>query len=123
MSSLKRTASYDDLSTERGFQFRFRCDACGSGFETRLQTVTSRRVPDLLHTAGGLFGAIWGHGGEGIQGIHHHGGQARDEAFAMAAAEARARFEHCTGCGRWVCSKLCWNPAAGLCKDCAQSHE
>jgi hypothetical protein len=43
-------------------------------------------------------------------------------AFAMAVAEARAHFAHCTGCVNWVCSKQCWNSAAGLCKDCAPNR-
>lgn len=129
MAPTKLTASYDDLSTERGFQLRFRCDVCGRGYVTRLQTYTAPLVANLLHMSGGLFGAILGHSGESSHGFHHafhhdhHGAQSRDEAFAMAVAEARAHFAHCTGCGNWVCSKQCWNSAAGLCKDCAQKRK
>lgn len=119
MSAKKLTANCEDLSTERGFQFRFRCDVCGRGYVSHLQTYTARLVPDVPHTSGGLFGAIWGHAGESSQGSHHH---AHDEAFAMAVAEARANFAHCTGCGKWVCTQRCWHTAAGFCKDCAHSR-
>ena len=119
MPHMNLTTRYEDLSTERGVQFRFRCDACGRGYETQLQTFTTRHVPDLLHGAAGLFGAIWD-AGDSTRHIHHHGGHVHDEALAMALAEARANFQHCTGCGRWVCSRLCWDLAAGLCKECAR---
>ena len=29
--------NYSDHSTDRGFQFEFHCDRCGSGFRTRFQ--------------------------------------------------------------------------------------
>ena len=38
MALIRFTANFDDLSTDRGYQFRFRCDKCGNGFMSRFQT-------------------------------------------------------------------------------------
>jgi hypothetical protein len=32
MSAIEFVRNYDDLSTERGFQYKFYCDKCGNGF-------------------------------------------------------------------------------------------
>jgi hypothetical protein len=116
------TAYHDDLSTERGFQFSFRCDQCGEGHESRVQSSTAVLVSDVLHTAGSLFGAILGHAEQGGHEMQRHkaGGRAHDEAFAVALAEAQASFNQCGRCHQWVCPRACWNVAAGLCAECAQ---
>jgi hypothetical protein len=122
MAMTRFTPHHDDLSTERGFQFCFRCDTCGEGQESRLQSFTAALVSDVLHTAGSLFGAILGHAEQGAHELQRHqaGGRAHDEAFAVALAEARASFHQCGVCHRWVCARACWNVASGLCTACAQ---
>jgi len=32
MAMIKFTANYEDLSTDRGYQFKFLCDKCGNGY-------------------------------------------------------------------------------------------
>jgi hypothetical protein len=124
MSLIKFTANYDDLSTDRGFQFRFRCDKCGNGCETRFQTFTAGVVSDVLRTAGSLFGGVLGGAGQGAYEIQRAiGGKAHDDAFAAAVEEAKVNFHQCTRCGRWVCPEVCWNAAASLCEECAPNYE
>ena len=48
---IKFTANYDDLSTDRGYQFKFHCDKCGNGYMSRFQ-------PSLTGTAGGVAGML-----------------------------------------------------------------
>ncbi len=38
MALIRFTANYQDLSTDRGFQFKFMCDKCNNGYMTRFQT-------------------------------------------------------------------------------------
>jgi len=37
--------------------------------------------------------------------------------------EGKEHFHQCAGCGRWVCPEVCWNQAAGQCKDCAPDSQ
>ena len=32
MSAIQFVENYQDLSTDRGYQFRFHCDRCGNGY-------------------------------------------------------------------------------------------
>ena len=48
MALIRFTANHQDLSTDRGYQFKFLCDKCGNGYMSRFQ-------PSLTGTAGGLF--------------------------------------------------------------------
>lgn len=124
MSLIKFTANYDDLSTDRGFQFRFKCDKCGNGYQSRFQTFTAGVVSDVLRSAGSLFGGILGNAGEGAYQFQRAvGGKAHDDALAAAVEEARGHFHQCTRCGHWVCPDVCWNAAANLCEGCAPNYE
>ena len=40
MALIQFVQNYQDLSTDRGFQFKFHCDKCGNGYMTRFQTST-----------------------------------------------------------------------------------
>ena len=51
-------SNYNDLSTDRGFQFEFLCNRCGSGIRTRFQAWTIGSVSGALDTASSLFGGI-----------------------------------------------------------------
>ena len=37
MPVIKFTDNYEDLSTDQGFQFKFRCERCGDGFMSSFQ--------------------------------------------------------------------------------------
>lgn len=112
--------NHDDLSTERGFQFEFYCDRCGTTFRTEFQSSLTGTVSDLLGTASSIFGGIFGTArtvSERVRSASWR--QARDEAFRVAVEEVKPEFIQCPRCLKWVCRKNCWNTKKGLCKACA----
>lgn len=118
--SIHFTRNYNDLSTERGFQFEFICDRCGSGFRTRFQPWTVGNVSGALNAAGSLLGGIFNQAADLGERVRSAGWQkAKDEAYAAAAEELRGEFVQCPRCSSWVCRKSCWNTKRGLCKSCA----
>ncbi|HWQ35443.1 MAG TPA: zinc ribbon domain-containing protein [Blastocatellia bacterium] len=124
MSLIRFTANFDDLSTDRGYQFRFHCDKCGNGFQSRFQPSVTGIAGDLLRAAGNIFGGILSSAGNSAYDIQRAvGGKAHDDAFAVAVEEAKEHFHQCTRCGRWVCPEVCWNAKAGLCEGCAPNYE
>ena len=42
MALIQFTKNHSDHSTDKGYQFEFFCDRCGTGFMTRLQTLDGR---------------------------------------------------------------------------------
>ena len=83
MALIRFTANYDDLSTDRGYQFRFHCDKCSNGFMTRFQTSVTGVAGDLLRAAGNIFGGILSSAGNSAYDIQRAvGGKAHDDAFA-----------------------------------------
>ena len=42
------TRNYSDLSTQRGFQFEFNCDRCGTGYRTHFKPFTLGTVAGAL---------------------------------------------------------------------------
>jgi len=121
---IRFTANFDDLSTDRGFQFRFHCDKCGNGFMSRFQTSVTGVAGDLLRAAGNIFGGILSSAGNSAYHIQRAvGGKAHDDAFAVAVEEAKQHFHQCTRCGKWVCPEVCWNAGARLCEGCAPNYE
>ncbi len=113
-------ANYDDLSTEKGFQFKFFCDKCGNGYLSEFETNTTGTAASLLNTVGGLFGGLLGKVGDGAYQIQKAvGGRGHDQALERAVTQAKSHFHQCTRCGKWVCPEVCWNARAGLCENCA----
>lgn len=45
---LQFAANYDDLSTDKGYQFKFHCDKCYNGYLSRYQTSTTGVAGSLL---------------------------------------------------------------------------
>lgn len=124
MALIRFTANFDDLSTDRGYQFRFHCDKCGNGYLSGFQTSVTGVAGDLLRAAGNIFGGILSSAGNSAYDIQRAvGGKAHDDAFAVAVEEAKQHFHQCTRCGRWVCPEVCWNAGAGLCEGCAPNYE
>ncbi len=64
MSMIRFTENYDDLSTDRGYQFKFHCDKCGNGFMSSFETSAVGVAGGLLHVAGNLFGGLLGSAGD-----------------------------------------------------------
>lgn len=124
MSMINFTSNYDDLSTDRGYQFKFHCDKCGNGFMSRFQMSVTGTAGGLLRAAGDLFGGIFSSAGNSAYEIQRAvGGKAHDDAFKAAVEEAREHFHQCTRCGKWVCPEVCWNEGAKLCEGCAPRYE
>lgn len=112
--------NYRDLSTNRGFQFEFTCDRCGTGYRTPFKASVVGTVSGVLDAAGSMFGGLFGRAadlGERVRSASWQ--QARDEAFAEAVRDIKPEFIQCPRCSSWVCRQSCWNGKRGLCKDCA----
>jgi len=118
-------ANHDDLSTDKGFQFKFYCDKCHNGHMSRFSTNTLGMASSLLTAAGSLFGGLFNSAGDAAYQVQRAiGGKAHDEALETAVKEAKTHFKQCTRCGHWVCPDVCWNHKAGLCESCApDEHE
>lgn len=118
--TIEFVTNYNDLSTDRGFQFEFNCNRCGAGFRTPFKATASGVVTDVLDTAGGIFGGILGTAASVSGRVHSAGWQrAHDAAFTAASHEMRPNFIQCPRCQSWVCRESCWNLKKGLCKECA----
>ena len=120
---LQFVANYDDLSTDKGFQFKFHCDQCRNGFLSRYQPNSVGIAGSLLSAASSLFGGL---GGAETAAYHIQravGGKAHDAALETAVAEGKQHFKQCTRCGHWVCPDVCWNASAGLCEACAPDEQ
>lgn len=114
------TSNYDDLSTETGFQFEFKCDRCSSGYRTRFAPFATGSIANALGTASNLFGGIFNQAAQLGESARSASWQrAKDEAFLEAAKELRPQFRQCPRCQSWVCNAKCWNEKRGLCKSCA----
>src|SRR5581483_2635876 len=124
MALIRFTANFDDLSTDTGFQFRFRRDKCGNGYQSRFQPSLTGMAGGFLRAAGDLFGGVFNDAGNSAYEIQRAvGGKAHDDAFATAVEEAKAHFHQCTRCGKWVCPEVCWSARANVCEGSARNHE
>ena len=123
MALIKFVRNYDDLSTDRGYQFKFYCDKCGNGHLSDFQTSTIGTASSLLRAAGDLFGGWASSAGTSAYEIQRQvGGKAHDEALRKAVEEAKGHFHQCSRCGNWVCPEICWNASAGQCEGCAPDY-
>jgi NADH pyrophosphatase NudC (nudix superfamily) len=117
-------SNYDDLSTDRGYQFKFHCDKCGNGFMSRFQPSVTGTAGSLLRAAGSLFGGWASSAGDSAYEVQRAvGGKAHDQALQKAVEEGKEHFHQCSRCGRWVCPEVCWNASAGQCEECAPDYQ
>lgn len=119
-TTIEFTGNYQDLSTDRGFQFKFYCEKCGNGYLSSYQASKLGMAAAAIDVANSLFGGVFGRAAAGAYEVQRAvGGSAHDQALREAVAEIRPRFCQCTRCGNWVCEPVCWNHQAGLCETCA----
>ncbi|HZK17291.1 MAG TPA: hypothetical protein VFC66_03515, partial [Anaerolineaceae bacterium] len=59
MPKIEFTNNYDDLSTNEGFRFEFKCERCNTGYRTSFQPYAIGKVSGALDTAGSLFGGLF----------------------------------------------------------------
>lgn len=120
MVAIRFTGNYEDLSTDRGYQFKFFCEKCQNGYMSTFKTSTLGMAGSALRAAGSLFGGMFGGAADSAYEIQRAvGGPAHDSALKDAVAEIAPIFKQCTRCGNWVCEPVCWNKKAGLCENCA----
>jgi hypothetical protein len=112
--------NHEDLSTDRGYQFKFFCDHCGNGYLSSFDPSMLGMASGLLGAASSLFGGLLGQASDSAAQLQETvGGKARDAALQKAVREIKQKFRHCPRCGRWVCPEACWNARRDLCGECA----
>ena len=124
MASIDFTENYEDLSTDLGFQFKFRCERCGDGFMSSHKANSVGVAGGILRGIGNMLGGLMGDVGNSTYEIQRAvGGPAHDAALKEAVEEIRPKFQKCRRCGNWLCATTCWNPRANMCKECAPVAE
>jgi hypothetical protein len=120
MPTIPFTGNYQDLSSSRGFQFKFFCEKCGSGYMSTFRTNALGAAASAAQAVSGLLGGIFGRAAQSAESLQQMvAGPQHDGALRDAVEEIRPLFKQCTRCGRWVCEPVCWNEKAGLCETCA----
>ena len=120
MPHIEFTGNYQDLSTDRGYQFKFYCEKCGNGYMSTFQASKLGMAASAVQVAGNLFGGIFGRAASSAYEIQRAvGGPAHDAALREAVEEIRPLFKQCTRCGNWICEPICFNKKAQLCESCA----
>lgn len=120
MAHIEFTGNYEDLSTDRGYQFKFYCEKCGNGYMSSFKSSKLGMAASAVQVAGNLFGGIFGRAASSAYEIQRAvGGPAHDAALREAVEEIRPQFKQCTRCGNWICEPICFNKKAQLCESCA----
>jgi membrane protease subunit (stomatin/prohibitin family) len=120
MASIPFTNNYQNLSSPRGFQFKFVCEKCGNGYMSTFQTNRLGAAAAAAQVAATLFGGIFGRAAQTADQLQAAAaGPQHDAALDAAVKEISPLFKQCTRCGTWVCEPVCWNRKAGLCETCA----
>jgi|SRR5450759_5356786 len=120
MTPIPFTGNYQDLSTDRGFQFKFFCEKCQNGYMSTFQTSKIGMLGSAARAAGSIFGGVFNSVADTTYEVQRAvGGSAHDAALRDAVKEISPTFKQCTRCGKWVCEPICWNKKAGLCENCA----
>ncbi|HKE90847.1 MAG TPA: zinc ribbon domain-containing protein [Gemmatimonadales bacterium] len=120
MAVIPFTDNYTDLSSNRGFQFKFFCKKCGNGYMSTFRANNLGTAAAAANAAASLFGGIFGNAGRAAEAIESMvAGPQHDAALNAAVQEISPLFKQCTRCGNWVCEPVCWNKKAGLCETCA----
>ena len=126
--------NYDDLSTDAGFQFTFKCDTCGEGYKTSFTESTTYKKGRFFRNLGSIAGSaasMVGQSGLGnamsrgsdmmsekFQGMSPDWHKEHEQAFAKAQNEVKNHFHRCPKCTHLVCDND-WNEESSLCVTCA----
>ena len=117
---IKFARNYTDLSTDRGYQFEFYCDRCGTGYRTRFKTSATGAVSQAMDAVSSFTGGFFQKVSDLTDRAHSAAWErGHDKAFVEAVKEIENDFVQCPRCQSWVCKDKCWNNSKGLCKDCA----
>jgi hypothetical protein len=123
MSLIQFVNNYEDLSTDKGYQFKFHCDKCGNGYMSHFQPSYIGMAGSFLNAASSLLG--WGHsaGNSAYEVQRAVGGSAHDTALKAAVEEGKEHFHQCSRCGKWACPEVCWNENSNQCEECSPRFE
>lgn len=114
------TNNYTDLSSSRGYQFKFFCQKCGNGYMSSFNANSLGTAATAAQAVSSMLGGIFGRAAQSAQQLQSLvAGPQHDAALRAAVEEIRPLFKQCSRCGNWVCGPVCWNEAAGLCETCA----
>ncbi len=112
-------SNVEDKSTEQGFQFIFKCEACGKGFESAFvasQEARKKAVFNDVSRFGSMFssraslaGALGGQAYQTPEWTKEH-----DAALKKATAESAAHLHQCPKCSKYVCDND-WKADVSLC--------
>jgi len=120
MRKIPFTNNYEDLSTDKGYQFKFFCERCGNGYLSSFKKSTTGTVAGIMGVVGGFLGGAAERIASTTEEAHRMtASQAHDKAFKEAIEEIKPLFIQCPKCSNWVCQERCWNEEKGLCKSCA----
>ena len=120
MPNIPFTNNYTDLSSQRGFQFKFFCQKCGNGYMSTFRANKLGFAASAAEAAGSLLGGLFGRAAQTAHSLQSMAaGPQHDSALEEAVREISPLFKQCTRCGQWVCEPVCWNKKAGLCEGCA----
>jgi hypothetical protein len=120
MATIPFTNNYQDLSSQRGFQFKFFCEKCGNGYLSTFQGSKLGTAAAAANAAASLLGGLFGRAAQTAESLQAMvAGPQHDAALNAAVKEISPLFKQCTRCGNWVCEPVCWNRKAGLCETCA----
>ena len=120
MPAIPFTNNYTDLSSSRGYQFKFFCQKCGNGYMSTFKANSLGTAAAAAGAVSSLLGGIFGRAAQSAQQLQSMvAGPQHDAALRGAVDEIAPLFKQCTRCGQWVCGPVCWNGTAGLCEACA----
>jgi hypothetical protein len=126
--------NYEDLSTDAGFQFVFKCDSCGEGYKTSFIESKTYKKGSFFKNLGTIAGGAASMVGAGrlgnvidrgsnmmsdkFHGMSPEWHQEHEKAFASAQNEVKNHFHRCPKCKQLVCDND-WNEESSLCVSCA----
>ncbi|HYV97274.1 MAG TPA: zinc ribbon domain-containing protein [Gemmatimonadaceae bacterium] len=124
MTTIQFTNNYTDLSSNRGYQFKFFCQKCGNGYLSTFKPNSIGTAAAAANAVSSFLGGIFGRAAAGAQQLEALvAGSQHDAALKAAVDEIGPSFKQCSRCGNWVCEQVCWNAKAGLCETCAPALE
>ena len=87
MVAIRFTGNYEDLSTDRGYQFKFFCEKCNNGYMSTFKTSTMGVLGSAARVAGNLFGGVFGSVADSSYEVQRAvGGPAHDSALKDAVS-------------------------------------
>ena len=100
MVAIRFTGNYEDLSTDRGYQFKFYCEKCHNGYMSSFKASTIGMLGSAARAASSLFGGFLGNVADSSYEVQRAvGGGAHDSALKDAVDEVAPIFKQCTRCG------------------------